>query len=116
MNQTDDITLEEQWKNASSMALLISIWLYVFARTIMAVSSAAVFIEIVFMRKRYEFPYIFVPLCFLVSGLLGSVLEIYILKLHNEGSQDVVKEMALPLAIHYMFYTTGHQLFASQYL
>ena len=73
------------------MSLLIAIWIYVFSRTIMAVSSAAVFIEIVCTRKRHEFPYIFIPLSFLVSGLLGSVLEIYILKLHNEGSQDVVK-------------------------
>ena len=28
----------------------------------------------------------------------------------------MVKQVALPLALHYMVYTTGHQLVASQYL
>ena len=71
----------ERWEQLSSMALLITIVIYIFARTIMTISSAVVLVQIVCVRKRREFPYIFIPLCFLVSGMLGSALEIYVLKL-----------------------------------
>ena len=82
----------------------------------MAITSAGELIEIVFRRKRYEYPYIFIPLCFLITGALGVIIELYSFKLHNEGSEDVVEQIALPLAIHYAIYIAGHQFFASQYL
>ena len=82
----------------------------------MGITSAILLYVIACTRKRTEFPYFAIPVSFMISGLLGMIVEILVLKYQNEGNKDLVKSVALPLAIHYMFFTTGHQLFASQYL
>ena len=79
----------------------------------MGITSAAILYIVVFKRKRREFPYLAIPISFLLSGLIGIITEIFILKYQTGGNPDLVKTFALPLAIHYMFYTTGHQVFAS---
>ena len=88
-------------------------FIYLVARALMTISSVIAFIQIVCIRKHHHLLYVFIPLCFLLSGAIGFALEIFAIKLKLEGREDYIEQVALPLAIHYMLYTTGHQLFAS---
>ena len=38
------------------------------------ISSVCMFVMLVFMRKRREFPYVMIPLSFAMSALIGVVL------------------------------------------
>ena len=95
------------------MAILVAMFIYVVARALMTISSIIAFIQIVCIRKHHHLLYILIPLCFFLSGAIGFAPEIFAIKLKLEGREDYIERVALPLSIHYMFYTTGHQLFAS---
>ena len=95
------------------MVILVAMFIYLVARALMTISSVITFIQIVCIRKHHQLLYILIPLCFLVSGAIGFALEIFAIKLKLEGKEDYIEQVALPLVIHYLFYTTGHQLFAS---
>ena len=86
-------------------------------RTIIFFSSVYILYVIVFVRKRTEFIYLATPISFLISGLIGmTVVFNALIKTIKGDDENLVSDLAFPLAIHYMFYTTGHQFFASQYL
>ena len=78
--------------------------------------SGVVFYILVIKRRRFEFPYMAIPICFMISGLIGVGIELFILSAEASGDNDVGAEIAFPLTFHYMFYTDGQQFFASLYL
>lgn len=69
--------------------------------------SIVIFYLLVIKRKRFEFPYIAIPFCFMISGLIGVGIELFILRAEANGDNDVGAEIAFPLTFHYMFYTDG---------
>ena len=94
----------------------MTLTLVIIGRFIIFIASAIVLCMIVGSRKRREFLYIATPISFMASGLIGVYCEIALTIQSNSDDEDLVKNIRLFLAIHYMFYTVGHQFFASQYL
>ena len=94
----------------------VSLSLIIIGRFIIFIASAVIFCVIVCSRGRKEFLYIATPICFGTSGLIGVYCEIALGLQSNSDDEDLIKNIRLILAIHYMFYTIGHQFFASQYL
>ena len=87
-------------------------------RLIMFVTSISLLYIVLFIRKRHEFFYIAVPLAFMISGAIGVFMEVRFLFLDWKVNMDpsAFNVIAIFIALHYMFYTAGHQFFASQYL
>ena len=84
-------------------------------RLILFTASVILITVILCIRKQIHFFYIATPISFLLSGALGIYIEIRFL-FFDWKTVEVEKingEIALFIAFHYMFYTTGHQFFAS---
>lgn len=71
---------------------------------------------VAYQRKRQEFIYVATIISFLISGVLGGIVDTIIVINAFALEEDPVAPVAIYLAIDYAFYTIGHQFFASQYL
>ena len=116
MNKFDDIQDNEiqYWENKSQEMYNIQHYFVLALRLILFTASVILITVILCIRKQIHFFYIATPISFLLSGALGVFIELRFLffdwKTVESGEYN---DIALLLAFHYMFYTTGHQFFAS---
>ena len=111
----DEALLDSDWYHRSRRQEEITLYLLFVDRILIFLASCIVLIYLVCCRKRPDFIYWSVPLCFLLSGALGMYVGINDVRTFDSG-ENTFADIAIILAAHYMLYTTGHQFFASQYL
>ena len=104
------------WAEFGKKEYAFAVWILIIARVIIVAASVTVLVLVTGHRKRTEFLYIMCPLSFLLSGIFGVWYSVKLYTTKSDGDIESIQTIALLLAFHYIFFSMGHQYFASQYL
>ena len=80
MQETHATNSTAEWIKITDITMNSARYTRLVLRAIMGICSCIVFYVLVCKRKRFEFPYVAIPICFLISGLIGVGIELFILR------------------------------------
>ena len=116
MTENNHLTESFDWDDFGKKEYEVAIWILIITRSVIVIASVGVLALVTCYRKRIEFLYICCPASFLLSGVFGIWYSIRLYTSKADGDLASVQTLALLIAFHYVFFSLGHQYFASQYL